>query len=69
MRMLPITNRAADYAPVAPVCCNAYRICATQGVIGLVVGGAGAIGAVAVGLAAPGSRSGAKPPRRLSAPE
>jgi hypothetical protein len=50
-RMLPITNRVADYAPVAPACCNACRICATQGAISLIVGGAAAFGAALLGFA------------------
>jgi len=45
MRMLPITNRAADYAPIAPACCNACRICATQGILGLIFGSVAAGGA------------------------
>jgi hypothetical protein len=52
MRMLPITNRAAEYAPIAPSCCNACRICATQGILGLIFGGTAAAGAVALGLVA-----------------
>ena len=48
--MLPMTNRAADYAPIAPACCNACRVCATQGILGLILAGAGAVGAVAFGL-------------------
>jgi hypothetical protein len=42
MRMLPLTNRAADYAPVAPACCNACRVCATSGIVGLIFGGGAA---------------------------
>ena len=41
--MLPVVNRAADYAPMAPACCNACRICAANGVIGLLFAGAGAV--------------------------
>jgi hypothetical protein len=47
--MAPLTNRAADYAPMAPVCCNVCRTCTTQNVVGLVLGGATALG---VGVAA-----------------
>ena len=39
MRTLPVVNRAADYAPVAPACCNACRTCTTTNVLGLVTGG------------------------------
>jgi hypothetical protein len=35
MRMLPMANRTADYAPVIPACCNACRVCATNYVFGL----------------------------------
>jgi hypothetical protein len=48
MRMLPIANRASDYAAVAPACCNACRVCATSGAVGLIFTGAGAVGAFAV---------------------
>ena len=51
MRMLPITNRASDYAPIAPACCNACRICATQGVLGLIFGSVAAVGAAVVAFA------------------
>jgi hypothetical protein len=50
MRMLPITNRAADYAPIAPACCNACRVCATQGILGLIFGGAAASGGAILAL-------------------
>jgi hypothetical protein len=43
MRMLPITNRAADYAPIAPACCNACRVCATSGAIGLAFAAGGGV--------------------------
>ncbi|HEV8687622.1 MAG TPA: hypothetical protein VGQ84_10125 [Gaiellaceae bacterium] len=39
-RTLPVVNRAAEYAPVAPACCNACRTCATTNVLGLITGGA-----------------------------
>jgi hypothetical protein len=38
--MAPITNRAAEYAPMAPACCNVCRTCTTTNVVGLVLGGA-----------------------------
>jgi hypothetical protein len=40
MRTLPVLNRAADYAPVVPACCNVCRTCTTTNVLGLVTGGA-----------------------------
>jgi hypothetical protein len=51
IRMLPITNRAADYAPIAPACCNACRVCATQGILGLIFGGAAASGTTILAFA------------------
>jgi hypothetical protein len=42
--MAPLTNRAADYAPMAPVCCNVCRTCTTQNFVGLALGGATALG-------------------------
>ena len=51
MRMLPITNRAADYAPIAPACCNACRVCATQSILGLIFGSAAAVGAAVAAFA------------------
>jgi hypothetical protein len=47
MRTLPLVNRAADYAPVAPACCNACRTCTTTNVLGLL---SGAVVAVAAAL-------------------
>jgi hypothetical protein len=44
VRIAPVTNRAADYAPVAPACCNVCRTCTTTNIIGLVVGGLTVIG-------------------------
>jgi hypothetical protein len=41
--MAPITNRAADYGPAVPVCCNVCRTCTTTNVVGLILAaGAGA---------------------------
>jgi hypothetical protein len=40
MRALPLVNRAADFAPVAPACCNVCRTCTTTNVLGLVLGAA-----------------------------
>ncbi len=50
-RMLPVVNRAADYAPIAPACCNACRVCATNGIVGVIFAAGGAVGAFAVRLA------------------
>ena len=38
--MAPITDRAAEYAPMAPACCNVCRTCTTTNVVGLLLGGA-----------------------------
>jgi hypothetical protein len=38
MRTLPVVNRAADFAPVAPACCNACRTCTTTNAVGLLTG-------------------------------
>jgi hypothetical protein len=46
--MLPVVNRAADYAPMAPACCNACRVCATNGLVGLIFAAGGAIAAFTV---------------------
>jgi hypothetical protein len=40
VRMAPITNRAAEYGPTVPVCCNVCRTCTTTNAVGLAVGGA-----------------------------
>ena len=42
--MAPLTNRAAEYAPIAPACCNVCRTCTTQNVVGLALGGIAAAG-------------------------
>ena len=39
-RALPVVNRAADYAPVAPACCNVCRTCTTTNILGFVSGAA-----------------------------
>jgi hypothetical protein len=44
VRMAPIANRAAEYGPAAPACCNVCRTCTTTNVVGLVVGGMTAAG-------------------------
>jgi hypothetical protein len=35
-RMLPITSKAADHAPMATACCNACRTCATTNAFAMV---------------------------------
>jgi hypothetical protein len=44
-RMLPLVNRAADAAPMAPACCNACRTCMTTNAVGLAVAAAAVAGA------------------------
>jgi hypothetical protein len=41
--MAPVTSRAADFAPVAPACCNVCRTCTATNVVGLVLGGFAAL--------------------------
>ena len=50
VKVAPITTRAADFAPVAPACCNVCRTCTTTNVIGLVLGAGAALGAAATRL-------------------
>jgi hypothetical protein len=38
VKMLPLTNRVADYGPVVPACCNICRTCTTTNVVGLAIG-------------------------------
>ena len=42
--MAPITSRAAEYAPIAPACCNVCRTCTTTNLVGLALGGGAALG-------------------------
>ena len=51
IRLAPVTNRAAEYAPLAPACCNVCRTCTTTNVIGLLFGGAAAAGVAVSRLA------------------
>jgi hypothetical protein len=44
-RMLPVVNRAADYAPMATACCNACRTCVQTNVVGIIFVGVGAVAA------------------------
>jgi hypothetical protein len=39
VRMTPITNRAAEYGPAVPACCNVCRTCTTTNLVGLALGG------------------------------
>ena len=43
--MAPITNRAAEYAPAAPACCNVCRTCTTTNIVGLALGAVAVAGA------------------------
>jgi hypothetical protein len=45
--MLPLVNRAADYAPMATACCNACRTCVQTNVVGILFVGVGAATAFA----------------------
>jgi hypothetical protein len=47
VRVAPLTNRAVEYAPVAPTCCNVCRTCTTTNVVGL---GLGLLAAAGVAL-------------------
>ena len=47
VKVAPITSRAADFAPVAPACCNVCRTCTTTNVVGLVFGAGAAVAATA----------------------
>ncbi len=50
VRLAPISNRAADYGPIVPACCNVCRTCTTQNVVGLAVGAGTAAAAGIAGL-------------------
>jgi hypothetical protein len=39
VRVAPITNRAAEYGPAVPACCNVCRTCTTTNLVGLALGG------------------------------
>jgi hypothetical protein len=39
VKAAPITNRAADYAPMTPACCNVCRTCTTTNIVGLATAG------------------------------
>jgi hypothetical protein len=40
VKATPITNRAADYGPMVPACCNVCRTCTTTNIVGLATAGA-----------------------------
>jgi hypothetical protein len=44
VRMAPIANRAAEYGPAVPACCNVCRTCTTTNLVGLGIGGVTAAG-------------------------
>jgi hypothetical protein len=50
-RMASVSARAADYAPIAPACCNACRVCTTNNIVALAAAGVVALSAVAGRLA------------------
>ena len=50
VRAAPITNRAADYAPAVPACCNVCRTCTATNMMALAGGAALAVGAGATAL-------------------
>jgi hypothetical protein len=39
LRVAPIANRAAEYGPAVPACCNVCRTCTTTNLVGLAIGG------------------------------
>lgn len=39
VRLAPLTNRAAEYGPAVPACCNVCRTCTTTNIVGLALGG------------------------------
>jgi hypothetical protein len=61
-RTLPLVNRASEYAPVAPACCNICRTCTATNVVGLVLGAVVAAGA-AIGRFVQPRQSGIRLPR------
>jgi hypothetical protein len=44
VRLAPITNRAAEYGPAVPACCNVCRTCTTTNLVGLAIGGLTVVG-------------------------
>jgi hypothetical protein len=47
VKAAPITNRAADYGPMVPACCNVCRTCTTTNIVGLATAGVFAVFAAA----------------------
>jgi len=35
VKAAPLTNRAVEYGPMVPTCCNACRTCTTTNIVGL----------------------------------
>jgi hypothetical protein len=50
VRLAPVTNRAAEYGPAIPACCNVCRTCTTTNLVGLAVGGVTVAGLAAARL-------------------
>jgi hypothetical protein len=44
VRLAPVANRAAEYGPAVPACCNVCRTCTTTNVVALVLGGLSVVG-------------------------
>ena len=44
VRLGPVANRAAEYGPAVPACCNVCRTCTTTNLVGLAIGGLTAAG-------------------------
>jgi hypothetical protein len=51
VRVAPIANRAAEYGPAAPACCNVCRTCTTTNLVGLTLAGLTATGVAVARLA------------------
>jgi hypothetical protein len=39
VKAAPITNKAAEYGPAVPACCNVCRTCTTTNIVGLATAG------------------------------
>jgi hypothetical protein len=51
VRVAPIANRAAEYGPAVPACCNVCRTCTTTNLAGLAIATLTAAGVGAARLA------------------
>jgi hypothetical protein len=51
VRIAPITNRAAEYGPAVPACCNVCRTCTTTNLVGLAIGAVTVAGVAVTGFA------------------